>query len=234
MWHVPEPTNEWIESFLTVRPPAAGPSVWVSSFSAVVRDSRLATGRNLDSGEVEQPELAGGWLGALGYLVTLDQIGKCFRPKDLRRQPAHNAPLVKALTHFARDPTLSDNEILAIYALRCGFAHDYGLVSRSRVGRNAYRLNHRFLLFSDAGSPLVELPDPLWDGEWSTSRFTSRTKLNVRKLGDLVERIVADLLAAYKSQELVLAVPGGVDELFARFAMTISEDPNAEIPSAPE
>lgn len=36
---------------------------------------------------------------------------------------------MKALTYFG--PGLADDEILAIYALRCTFAHDYGLTNIS-------------------------------------------------------------------------------------------------------
>jgi hypothetical protein len=73
MWQVPEPKEEWIENFLTVRAPAEGPTVWVSSFSVVVRDARLASGRNLETGLVENVELVGNWLGALAYLPCLSR-----------------------------------------------------------------------------------------------------------------------------------------------------------------
>src|SRR5207302_559123 len=85
------------------------------------------------------------------------------------------------------------------------FAHDYGLVNRSRGGRNSARLNHHFLLLSDPLSPLVEHPDPLWDGDWSTSRYSGRTKVNVRALGDLAETILADLLTSHKSRRITVA-----------------------------
>jgi hypothetical protein len=226
MWQVPEPKEEWIENFLTVRAPAEGPTVWVSSFSVVVRDARLASGRNLETGLVENVELVGNWLGALAYLVMLDQVGECFRPTRPHRLPVHNASLVKALTYFA--PSLTDDQALAVYALRCAFAHDYGLVNRSQGGRNSGRLNHRFLLLSDALSPLVDCPDPLWDGDWSTSRDSKRTRINVRALGDLAERIVSEMLIAHRSRRILVALRGGVDELFARFAMTITSDTDSE------
>jgi hypothetical protein len=52
----------------------------VSSLMAVVRDARLVTGRESMSGALlpEQAQKAGSWLGALGYLVMIDQIGECF------------------------------------------------------------------------------------------------------------------------------------------------------------
>jgi len=59
MFEVPEPHDEWLDAFLTVRPPADAPMSWFSTFSAVVRDARQATGRHLDTGEVEKADLAG-------------------------------------------------------------------------------------------------------------------------------------------------------------------------------
>lgn len=111
MFKVPAPDDEWLNAFLTVRPLTDGPLSWFSTFSAVVRDAREVTGRHLDTGEVENDARAGNWLGAVAYLIFLDQIGDCFEPDPILRPPAENtAAIVWALTYF--EPSLSDDDIL--------------------------------------------------------------------------------------------------------------------------
>ena len=141
MWNVPPPHDEWIENFLEIHAPSRTAPDWFSTFSAVVRDARQMTGRNLTTGIVEDESQAGSWLGALGYLVMLDQVGQCFRPTPLPREAPHPANVAKALTYFA--PKLGDDEILALYALRCAFVHDYGLSSWGNIP-HAAGLTHRF------------------------------------------------------------------------------------------
>jgi hypothetical protein len=51
-----------------------------SGFTAALRDARGATGRHPSSGAVVKPEDNCSWLGAVGYLILLDQIGTCFKP----------------------------------------------------------------------------------------------------------------------------------------------------------
>jgi hypothetical protein len=99
--------------------------VQFTAFTAVLRDARGITKRDPDTGRLD-PEVKhghlGSWLGALGYMVLLDQIGRCFKPK--RDAPEQGPPMVKALKHFSG---LTDEKTCAIFALRCAFAHDYGL-----------------------------------------------------------------------------------------------------------
>jgi len=75
---------------------------WVSSLVAVLRDARAATGRYLATGEVSPKQRgSGSWLGALGYMVMLDQIGECFRPANASSLPHGTPDFIKALTYFA-------------------------------------------------------------------------------------------------------------------------------------
>lgn len=56
----------------------------VSAFCAALRDARKFTGRNLDTGgKLSEPSCGdhGSWLGAIGYMTLIDQIGSCFKPK---------------------------------------------------------------------------------------------------------------------------------------------------------
>jgi hypothetical protein len=216
MWKVPEPHDEWIDAFLTVGPPTDVPVQWFSTFSAVVRDARQATGRNMHTGEVADELSASNWLGAMGYLVMLDQVGECFRPVPVPRDPPHEGAIPRALTYF--QPALQDDEILAIYALRCAFTHDYGLVNVGR-GRAAARLHHRFELVAGRTTPLVQLPAVSWNGDLSGAVRRNPTRVNLRRLGDLAEQVVGSLRRASADRRLVVALNGGIDELFTRFTV---------------
>jgi hypothetical protein len=80
------------------------------------------------TGEVSPKRRASGsWLGALGYMVMLDQIGECFRPANATPLPNATPDFIKALTYFAEE--IPDRERQALYALRCCFTHDYSLVN---------------------------------------------------------------------------------------------------------
>ncbi len=222
MWNVPPPHDEWIENFLEIHAPSRTAPDWFSTFSAVVRDARQMTGRNLTSGIVSDESHRGSWLGALGYLVMLDQVGQCFRPTPVPRQAPHPAGVAKALTYFA--PKLGDDEILALYALRCAFVHDFGLSSWGTIP-HAAGLTHRFRLVANATSPLIELPATPWNGDLTVASLRrSQTIVNVRALGDLAESIVETVQARQRAGLLEIELPSGINELFARFAVTTSPD----------
>lgn len=227
MWNVPEPHAEWVDAFLMVRPPPDTSVNWFSTFSAVVRDARQATGRDMHTGEVGDEAKVNSWLGAMAYLVMLDQVGECFRPVPLPRPTAHNGAIPKALTYF--QPALQDDDILAIYALRCAFAHDYGLVNVGK-GSKAARLHHRFELSAGPVLPLVQLPSDPWDGDLGRPARSSPTRVNLRRLGDLAEDVVRSLQRASWDRILTVALPGGIDELFTRF--TVMTWPDATTPTA--
>jgi hypothetical protein len=213
-----EPRDEWLDGFVTVRPPAG----WVSYFSAVVRDARQATGRDLHTGEIAEPEKTGNWLGAMAYLTMLDQVGECFRPRPLPRPTPHNSTIAKALAYF--QPALQDEDILAIYALRCAFSHDYGLVNvgKSKNAEMAKRLHHHFLLLSNDNTPLVEVPENRWNGDLDAPlRFGEHTRINLRRLGNMAEDIVGTVKRASEDRRLDIALRGDIDELFFRFAVTL-------------
>lgn len=223
IWQRPEPREDWLQAFLTVRPPSPGPISWVSTFSAVVRDARDATGRDPETGRTQEETRSGNWLGALAYLVMFDQVGECFSRRSGTLPATERRNVVRALTDFAKPP-LDEPEILAIYALRCALAHDYALVNLGQ-GKDARLLTHRFLLRTDVSSPLVTLPIEPWDGQLSPSRYRNQTHVNLRALGDLAERVVAEIQAAQLAGDVEIALDGGIDELDGRFGISILPDP---------
>jgi hypothetical protein len=63
-------------------------------------------------------------------MVMLDQIGECFRPANAT--PVSNTPdFIKALLYFTEG--IPERAHLALYALRCCFAHDYSLARLRQV-----------------------------------------------------------------------------------------------------
>ena len=68
-----------------------------SCFNAALRDARKATGRQLNDNSRSDIN-HGSWLGAIGYIVLLDQIGGCLKPKN--RGSRYENGFKKALDYF--------------------------------------------------------------------------------------------------------------------------------------
>lgn len=188
-----------------------------SSLIAVLRDSREVTGRNLETGEKIISPVNGrldSWLGALGYLTVLDQIGKCYRPKSKSRISKGNS-IIKALSYFT---LLSNKEINAIYALRCAFSHDYSLFNIGPKGENDSLTQH-FTVTGLGYNTLICLPTQQWNGKHEDKSFENRTVINLIKLGDLIEAIYSALVEFFNANGLIIELKGGHTELKDRYLM---------------
>jgi hypothetical protein len=82
----------------------------------------------------------------------LEQVGECFEPVPRLRTAVIGNSRVKALTYYG-PPGLDDDRILAVYALRCAFAHDYGL-NHMGLDKQAAKMRHTFMLRDDDAAPL--------------------------------------------------------------------------------
>jgi hypothetical protein len=187
-----------------------------SGFVGALRDAREATGRDVNSGEKldGRKERRGCWLGALGYMALLDQIGKCFKPRSKER--IKDRPIIQGLRHFT---ALSTDESGAIYALRCGFAHDYSLVN----DRTKPELTHHFFVYANGLGPVVTLPKERWSGDSSQRTLENRTCVNLEAFGDLVEGVYAVMRDLLDKGELEIILSDGSDELLWRYHFTIGE-----------
>jgi hypothetical protein len=156
-------------------------------------------------------------LGALGYLVMLEQIGKCYRPAGAVARTSHS--LVNALAFFA--PAFGDAEAYALWSLRCSFAHDYGLINDKN--KKDSRLVHHFILDAseDPAVPVAKLPSVGWDGKLNNLRKWNATLIDLRALGDLAEEVFKCLLTVHEQGNLEIALKGGLFELQSRYALTI-------------
>jgi hypothetical protein len=186
---------------------------YFSGFTAALRDARKFTKRSQETGEKIQDDAAGdlgSWLGTLGYLALLDQVGKCFKPANVNNVGGN--AIVKALRYFLN---LNDNEINEIYALRCAFAHDYSLFN---INQGNPDLTHYFVVTQGDQPPLVTLPQVQWDGDHNNRTALNVTIINLEKLGDLIEGICEELRQRSNGQTLEITLADGSDELIHRYS----------------
>jgi len=203
------PSNQAIEFHLTNHPPAEGIHVF-SGFAAALRDARRVTGRDELGRKVDHTK-HGCWLGAIGYMALLDQIGTCFKPKQQSYENGNS--IRKALKYFSN---LSDDEIEALYALRCCFAHDFSL---HNINKEKQSRTHRFRVGVGASTHIVTLPSVRWDGNYESKNLDDFTVINLEAFGDLVESICQQLFTLANSDELEIVLPGGSDELLQRYSI---------------
>jgi len=100
-------------------------------------------------------------------MAVLDHIGDTVKPK--RQAPPPMKGIRRALHYFASD--LTPDEIWALYALRCSFAHDYGLVNRPTKKEIPHKkrranLTHWFAVTDSSSRPLITIPSPRWSGKF--------------------------------------------------------------------
>ena len=181
-----------------------------SSLVHALRNIRLITGRNQDTGAAIPGGYLGNWIGAIGYITILDQIGKCYRPNCKNKITDNRSPIKKALAYFTK---LSDNEIDAVYALRNAFHHDFSLLNIFPGN------NYHFAVNQHATNPIVILPPVKceWDGNIANRNNNNQTYNNLQALGDLVEDIYTQILLLEESGNLLLDLDGGEDALQARY-----------------
>jgi hypothetical protein len=187
---------------------------YFSSFIAILRDARKATGRNRNGVKIKG-EPHNNWLGALGYLVLLDQIGNCFKAAS---KPIESGNKIrKALKYFSN---CTDSEINSIYALSCSFAHNYSLSNIFRNCRNKpHILTQRFKVIAVNNLPLVIGASSPWKGEYRSNDPRMVTRVNLVALGDLVEEVIKGVRRLAKLDQLEIVLPDGINELKRRFAL---------------
>jgi hypothetical protein len=204
--------------YLTAKP-IGGPVEFVSSYHAALRDARATTGRNLDTGAVEHPQHVATWLGAIGYLAFLDQVGTALMRKRPGREAKGNS-FERCLRDFA-PPSLSARDRQALYALRCSLAHDYSLFNLGR-GRSASNLRFRFALHADTGGPLVTHARRRWTGDFvGPQRQSTETRVNLLHLGKLAEACHHNIQHGWSTGRVVARVKPS--ELLVRYAFFFGE-----------
>lgn len=204
-----------IKAHLLTKPDTGDATTFLSSLNKGLHDCRKATDRDLSTGQRLDPGEHDSWVGALGYLALLDHIGTCFTRVDRHSagQSHEDNPIVSALRAFS---DLEGDEVTALYALRCAFAHDFSLCN---AHESKPELRHCFRLLPDVDEPLVTMPKKRWDGDYSNRPPECWTSVGLTLLGDLVEDICAQLPQLHRDGKLKLKLKGGADELYHRYTV---------------
>ena len=192
-----------------------GGMIFFSGFSGALIEARHAAYRRENGTKLSNLK-HGGWLAAIGYFALLEQIGNCFRPKETQvRVHGNENGIKKALKFFS---PLSKEEIDALYALRCAFAHDFSLSNLKVEGSK--RLYH-FKVTEGTLTPLVTFPMENWDGSYQDITPETITTVNLELFGDMVEDLIARLMEMVQKDQLAIALKGGPEELEKRYSFVI-------------
>jgi hypothetical protein len=204
--------------------PSSQGKIFTSGLLGPLKNIREATGRDIEHGRKCYAEKHGNWLGALGYMVLLDQIGSCFKP--LNPQPLmhpndsepQQSEYLKALFFFS---PLTPDERNALYALRNAFAHDFSLynIPYWLVPPATHKYLHHFTVNSDPYTKIVTLPQQAWDGDLNNMIEANRTNVNLQTFGDLVEGICAELYNLAEKHQLEIVLKYGAEELIKRYSL---------------
>ena len=208
-----------------------GPKAWVieSTIHAAIRDARSVTGRDPSTGQASGPTLS--WSGAVTYLVALEQLGQALRlatpdaaaedrikfpfGKTASNPGANEQPFRSALVLFT---SLNEDEIGALYALRCSFVHRF---SMANLNSNRPDLTHRFVFRGDG--PLIDRSSP-WGGTWGdpgAPKPGDNTFVNLTAVGDLAEGAVVRAAHRQSAGELA-TVPSTEAEFDERYSFGMS------------
>jgi len=198
---------------MVLRPAAdGGPSF--SRFVSDLERARTATHRGATTGVKDGRGPYGSFLGAMRYVSLLAQIGRCFLPKAVRS--AKGNAILRALECFLPGTSfesLGQKERIALAALRRAVG-----IGTSLIYCNADNPDwqHRFLLLQ-RGEEVVRLPKVPWDGDPSNSAHDVCTQVNLERVGDMVEEIVAGLRKMADAGELHCALERGKEALLEQF-----------------
>jgi hypothetical protein len=189
--------------------------IFFSGFSGALMEARQAAFRREDGTKI--PNLKhGGWLAAIGYFALLEQIGNCFKPKEtLVRVHGNENGIKKALKFFSK---LTKEEIAALYALRCAFAHDFSLSNLKTEGSKRV---HTFRVTEGSGTPLVLFSKANWDGSYQDIKSETTTTVNLELFGDMVEDLICRLTDMAQKDQLSIVLKGGAEELEKRYSFVI-------------
>ncbi len=174
--------------FLPVDVEIHGQQVQVrSALEALLSDAHRATGRDDEGDVIDEPHL-GTWLGVMGYLALIDQIGKVLKwttkPEDY----------ASGFEQILQQHGKTESEAAALYGFRNAMVHSYGLAN---VNKGIPNRQHYFRLNVWGGSPLVDFPHTPWDGDPTNVGEDVTTTVSLQAVGNLGETLVLDLQESY-------------------------------------
>jgi hypothetical protein len=162
----------------------------VSLLDAALRDAAAATATN------------GLWLGAVGYLIAIEQLGKTVAPVGSQTDRTRSEVAFRTcLTDFR--PDIEDPIRGALYALRCALVHSFGLINN-----NPGTDKHHVFALTRSGSLVLETNNPR-SGSLDEDVTLSQTSavVNVDELRRTTESCVETARDLHNNGNLAL-VPG--------------------------
>ena len=192
---------------------------YFSCLGHALKEARKVTGRNLESGDLEDESGSHKWLGAIAYLLIVDQIGECY--KTSKTIPEVGSPFRKAL-HYFSDLSKEDSKIL--YGFRGSLVHNYSLISRYKnKDSNPWDYCYVFELEADNDSQLINLPQEEWKGDINLiDRKKHSTRIILKKVGDLAEKIYENICVLHKKGNLETNM--APEDLIKRFTFTVYDN----------
>lgn len=187
--------NEYLIKYFGEEQPFESPlGRRISTAIAGIRDSRIYTKRDVDTGELNLENTfgdIGNWLGAIGYMTILDQIGSSLSLTGQDKLEGRST-ILRALTFFYN--SLPELEIHALIALRNAFMHDFNLINIAQ-GKFKKEQTHRFVVYANLDNKVVTLPSIPWDGEFENKSWDkeTETKINLFEFGNLVENVIKNV-----------------------------------------
>lgn len=178
----------------------------ISTLIAAIRDARLMTSRIDKTGEFNFEAKfgdIGSWLGAMGYMSALDQIGSSISLKN-KDKLMERSPILKAITFFYSN-ILTEDEIHALIALRNAFLHNFNLINVTTPKHLfAKEQTHRFIVTAEFDDWIVKLPTERWNGDYQNKDWhnSTATWINLYQFGNMVESILNNIRIKLKNDEV--------------------------------
>ncbi len=174
------PMYDWL--FDTSNTPKAS---W-SSVAAAIRDARRVTGRNCESGifadKLPENTDPGMWLGAIGYMAVIDQLGKIFccnwAHSDLDK-------FCDVICRFG-PKRVSSGDARILYKLRCALVHDYSLLGTKGDKKTP---ECKFCLSQASAGEIVKF----YKNTSINNQYIPAYIVSLRLFGNLVEDIFLDI-----------------------------------------
>jgi hypothetical protein len=166
-----------------------------STLEASLKSCRHFTNRDED-GAVRAGAPTGDWLGAIGYLTLLDQIGGSVERMNPPRTPSGRSLVERAIADFCIG--VSDEEAICLYALRNSLAHNFSLVNYPvgvNISENTRQKMTRLFTLTQGTSQLIEWPKIKWNPRRPNSG--GATIVDLQRVGDCVEEGVKEMRRAY-------------------------------------
>ena len=181
-----------------------------SSLIAALRECRLFTSRNIENGTLNLSlpcGYHGHWLGAIGYLTILDQIGSCFKTTGSPNKKKSDNSIKYAIKEFGFDKLEKDiKKLNALIALRHAFTHDFNLINVNQGNKSQ---QHRFSVYAEDNDVIITLPETPWNGNIAQkdfNRIDDITLVNLCGLGNLVELIYARIKLGIENESITIQI----------------------------